>query len=90
MKEVDSDYIHPAFSAFMDRYGLTLEDAVRWYFVARAEMLALQADLEFGEVEFVRRRLEEILIYPDMALFWENSSSEFTDEFIELVSEMTR
>ncbi len=87
IKQVDVGTIEPAVQAFMDRYGLTFEEADRFSRFLRQNWLGYQADFYFGETG-IDEEIRGILMNPDQALWWENSKFYFDDEFIRHVDQL--
>ena len=89
IKLVDVDEVEPAVQAFMDRYNLTFEESDRWVRFLRQYWLGIQADFLVGE-RGTSRDAVRALANSDQALFWENATYSFDEEFVKYVNGLER
>jgi hypothetical protein len=91
IKSVDGPDLIEA--AFVERYGLTYEDAVTWGRHLGLIWAGLEADFALeGRSEALTRRIELLIQAPDQRLIWETEFDRpFSDpEFLAYVEELRR
>lgn len=71
-------------AAFMERYGLTEEQAIAWTRFLFWTWTSREADFEYlGRDPALQATIAGLLTFPDNALFWEISGPGFSPEFQE-------
>ena len=88
IKEIDSDYVGRPTAAFMDRYGLGFAEADRWVRYLRRAWQSNQADYLAGQLGGLEEQIAAQLEFPDQALYWQHSHSDFDPRFVNYVSEI--
>ncbi len=89
IKAVDGP--NPAEQAFMDRYGLSHEEAVVWGRHLGLIWSGLEADyLLNGESQALRSRIEMLLRFPDNQLLWEQGAPQVSDAGFQAYVERVR
>ncbi|MGI9290469.1 MAG: hypothetical protein ACR2QG_04225, partial [Gammaproteobacteria bacterium] len=84
IKEVDGH--SPLVEAFVERYGLTYEDANRWVRYLMRMWFGMHTDYKFGVVD--DHGIRAAFYYPDQALFWHHAKAAFSKDFVEHVESL--
>ena len=98
---IDSPYLAPAYVkvkaitgeipsaqvAFMEKYDLTLEEAVRLVAYLQRDWAILEADFDFG-TPGVDRRARKLLQFEDIRLVWVIEKSEQETDFAKFVNDL--
>ena len=73
--------------ALIERYGLSQEEAVRWFRFASKEWGSLLADYEyFGDRNRLRRAIAGLIRFPPHQIYWEKyGKQQFQSDFVQYV-----
>ena len=90
IKEVDPDAISNTDQVFMERYGLTFEEATRITRYFRFQWRGHEADFisDAPGQEGRDAEMKVILRFPENALFWELSQDGFNQDFVAHVNSL--
>ena len=87
IKAIDDDIV-PTERAFMEQYDLTFEEATRFTTWLRQMWSGFQAEFETG-TPGLDEIIKDILQHKDQELFWMNTRSTYTADFVNYVNDLT-
>jgi hypothetical protein len=88
IRAIEPESNSPGLNAYMERYDLSFQDAMRWASYVWRTWVMYETDFLAGDRDGVEGEVADSINLPEMALYWDLHKEQFDEGFVEFAESL--